>query len=151
MKRSIPFLLALLAACGGGRTGQIAPVAEAEVSLRRFLQAVDDSNFAAMSQHWGTSRGSAHATGEPSDYQKRMVVIQSYLNGSKYRVLSNDPVANVNNQRVLQVEMSRHGCVNMVPITMVRTGNNEWLVNQLDLEKVGSPTRGCGPSDAAPR
>lgn len=150
IKRGLALLPLLLVACGGSG-GQVAPVPEAEASLRDFLQAAADSNFAGMSANWGTARGPASETGQPADYQRRMVIIQAYLHGSKFRVLSNEPAVDASNQRVLQVELSRSGCVNVVPFTMVRTGGGRWVVNQFDLEKVGSPSRACGASDTAPR
>ena len=116
------------------------------------MQAAADSNFVRMSENWGTSRGSASETGNPPDYQQRMVIVQAYLEGMRFRVLSNDPVANIENQRQLLVELTRGNCVNTVPFTMARTGSGRWVVYQFDLEKIGSPVRGCtgatpGPSN----
>jgi hypothetical protein len=125
-------------------------VPEAETTLNAFLQAARDSDFVAMSENWGTARGSARETGTPPDYQRRMVIIEAYMRGIQYRVLSNEPVPNENNLRLLQVEIARGGCIQLVPFTMIRTGGGRWLVNEFDLEKVGSPARGCAPRPAAP-
>jgi hypothetical protein len=103
-----------------------------------------------MAQNWGTTRGSASETGNPPDFQQRMVIIQAYLVGITYRVLSNEAVASAENQRLLQVEMSRDRCINIVPFTMARTGSGRWLVYQFDLEKVGAPTRSCNPQTSTP-
>ena len=146
MTRSLVVAL-LLAACGG-RTGQVPPVLEAEAGLRNFMQAAADSNFVRMSENWGTSRGSASETGNPPDYQQRMIIIQAYLLGIRYRVVSNEAVPNESNQRILQVELTRGPCQNTVPFTMARTGSGRWLVYQFDLERVGPPTRGCSPAPA---
>ena len=102
------------------------------------MQAAADSNYVVMSENWGTSRGAASETGNPGDYQQRMVIIQGYLLGITYRVLSNEAVPNSSNQRTLMLELTRGGCVNMVPFTMVRTGSGRWVVNQFDLEQSGS-------------
>lgn len=149
MRRSLMVFALLLAACGG-RTGQVTPVPEAEIGLRNFMDAAADSNYVRMSENWGTSRGAASETGNPPDYQQRMVIIQGYLLGIKYRVLSNDPVLNSSNQRVLQVELTRGPCQQTVPFTMARTGSGRWVVNQFDLEKVGPPTRSCNSAPASP-
>ena len=114
------------------------------------MQAAADSNFIRMSENWGTSRGSASETGNPPDYQQRMVIIQAYLEGMRFRVLSNDPVANIENQRQLVVELTRGNCVNTVPFTMARTGSGRWVVYQFDLEKIGSPVRGCANATPGP-
>ena len=144
-------MLALLLLGCGGRSGQVAPVPEAELALRNFMQAAADSNFNGMAEHWGTSRGSAAATGNPADFQQRMVIVQAFLKGIRYRVLSNDADPTSANQRVLQVELSRDNCLNLVPFTMARTSQDKWVVYQFDLEKVGAPSRGCTSSGSAPR
>lgn len=149
MRRSLTIFTLLLAACGGG-TGQVTPVPEAEIGLRNFMDAAADSNYVRMSENWGTSRGAASETGNPPDYQQRMVIIQAYLLGIKYRVLSNDPVLNSSNQRTLVLELTRGNCQQTVPFTMARTGSGRWVVYQFDLEKVGPPTRGCNSTPANP-
>jgi hypothetical protein len=150
VKRGLSLLALVLAACGGGK-GQVTPVPAAEASLKTFIQSALDSNLTGMAQHWGTSRGSAATTGIPADYQKRMAIVQTYLSGIGYRVLSNEPRQGLANERVLQVELTRPGCVNVVPFTLVRTNQDEWLVTEFDLEKVSRPGRACGASDGAPR
>jgi hypothetical protein len=138
----------LLGACGGAK-GQVTPSPDAETSLRAFLQAAADSNVAVMAEHWGTNRGSAARTNNPSDYQKRIVIMQAYLRGAQYRLLANEAVPGENNQRLLTVEFSRAGCVSQVPFTMIRTGRGEWLINQFNLELLGSPARACVAQDTA--
>ena len=149
MTRGLVILGVLLSACGGA-SGQVpaAPAPAAEAALQAFLQAVTDSNVNAMADRWGTSRGSSSRTNNPQDYQKRIVIMQAFLRGSQYRVLSNDPVPGENNQRLIQVELTRSGCTNQVPFTMIRTGRGEWLVYQFNLELVGSPNRPCAPPDS---
>lgn len=146
--RGLGIVALLLTACGG-KTGPVAPIPEAELGLRNFMQAVEDSNFVAMSEHWGTSRGAASETGNPEDYQQRMVIVQAYLRGFRYRVLSNEAVVNAENQRLLTVELVRDSCVKSVPFNMARTEKDRWVVYQFDLEKVGSPVRGCNPAPPA--
>lgn len=149
MTRTLVIMGVLLSACrGSGGPAPTAPAPEAETSLQSFLRAVSDSNVAAMADHWGTSRGAASRTNNPPDYQKRVVIMQAFLRGTQYRVLSNDPVPGQNNQRVIQVELSRYSCTNVVPFTMIRTGRGEWLVYQFNLELVGSPNRPCAPPDS---
>lgn len=144
--RSLIVLALVLGACGGRQepvpTG---PVPEAAAAVQEFMRGVADSNLALMAQHWGTSRGPAAETGTPSDYQKRIVIMQAYLRGTTFRILSDTPVPGERGRRVLNVELTRAGCVNVVPFTVVRTGRGQWLVNQFNLEQVGAPTRGCAP------
>ena len=140
----------LLTACGG-RPGQVAPIAEAEQGFRNFMQAAADSNFVRMSENWGTSRGAASETGNPSDYQQRMVIMQAYMLGIQSRVLANEAVPNAENQRMLTVELTRGNCQMTLPFLMARTGSGRWVVYQFDLEKIGPPTRSCNQPAAAPQ
>jgi hypothetical protein len=147
MRSGLVFMGVLLAACGGAR-GQVAPAPEADASLRTFLQAAADSNVNVMAEHWGTSRGSAARTGKPDDYQKRVMIMQAFLKGTVNRIVGTDPVLGENNQRLLQVELTRNGCVAVVPFTMIRTGRGDWLVKEFNLELVPSPSRGCEGRDS---
>ena len=150
IKQACAMVALLLAACGG-RTGQVAPIPEAEQGFRNFMQAVTDSNFTRMAENWGTARGSASETGNPPDYQQRMVIMQAYLLGIRSRVLSNEAVPSAENQRMLTVELTRGNCQMTLPFTMARTSSGRWVVYQFDLEKIGPPTRSCNqPASPAP-
>lgn len=139
------FLVVLFAtACSGTPPGKAAP-ASAEASLHAFLQAAADSNVTKMAEHWGTAKGSAAETGVPEDYPRRIAIMQTYLDGMSSMVLTNDPVAGVTGERVLQVRLTRRDCIRTVPFTMVWTGE-EWLVNSFDLQDVGNPSRPCTDS-----
>jgi hypothetical protein len=128
----------------------VAPIPEAEQGFRNFMQAAADSNFVRMSENWGTSRGAASETGNPSDYQQRMVIMQAYMLGIQSRVLANEAVPNAENQRKLTVELTRGNCQMTLPFLMARTGSGRWVVYQFDLEKIGPPTRSCNQPATAP-
>lgn len=136
-------LLCLAAACGGSRApaSSASPAGSAETAVMAFLEAVADSNLAGMAAHWGTSRGSAAATGQPPDYERRVVVMQSYLANATYRILSN--TAEGEGRRTLILELRRPGCTRQVPFVAVRTDQNAWVVNQVDLTAAGSPLKAC--------
>ena len=140
----LPFVL--MAACHSGGAG-VDPAPAADASLRTFLRAASDSDLVAMAGHWGTSRGPAGETRVPPDYQKRIAIMQVYLGHYNSRVVANQPSQDESNQRILQVELSRPGCLKVVPFTMIRAGN-QWLVYRFDLERIGNPQRSCAPSDS---
>ena len=146
MRSGLVVMGILLAACGGAR-GQVTPSPDADASLHAFLQGAVDSNVTAMAEHWGTQRGSAARTGKPEDYQKRVMIMQAYLKGTTNRVVGTDPVPGENNQRLIQIEFTRAGCVAVVPFTMIRTGRGEWLVYNFNLELVPSAGRVCEGRD----
>jgi hypothetical protein len=147
MRSTVVLAAALLAACGGSGApaARSTPVASSSEALRAFMQAAADSNLTRMAQLWGTSRGSAIETGSPSDYEKRLIVMQSYLRGDSAHVVSDTPVTGDANRRHLAIALYRQGCAKQIPATMVRTKAGGWVVNSVDLTSAGNPARPCEP------
>jgi hypothetical protein len=138
--------LALLAACGGGTaaTNTVAPAASARESVNEFMQAVADSNLSKMAMLWGTANGPAAVTGQPADYERRILVMHSFLRGASHELATEYPGAS-DDRRTVVVRMSRGGCNYDLPVTAVRTSRHGWLVNSFDLSVIGAPGRACGP------
>ena len=140
----------LLVACSGGGTTASAPVAPspgtARGTVESFMQAVADSNLAQMASLWGTAAGPAAKTRQPPDYERRIVVMQSYLRNESHRLLPSTPSGGGRDE--IQVEIRRELCTWIVPFTVVRLGDNTWVVNQMDLTKAGNPARPCAPGAA---
>jgi hypothetical protein len=137
-------------ACGGATTStaqSAAPQAGAEAAVQNFLRAVADSNLDKMAQLWGSSKGPAAKTHQPSDYERRLIVVQAYLRGADFRIISNSDDDSSKDRRVLQVEMTRAGCDEVVPFTTTRAGKS-WLVTAIDLDALGSPGRRCDQADS---
>ena len=139
-----------LAACSGGGTTGSDPVAPSKGTARgtveSFMQAVADSNLTRMAELWGTAAGPAAKTGQPSDYERRIVVMQSYLRNESHRVLPSTPSGGGTEE--LQVEIRRELCTWVVPFTVIRLGDTTWVVNQVDVAKAGNPARPCAPGAA---
>lgn len=136
---------AALVACSGNAGTSLAqspatPQGAAEITLQSFMQAVADSNLVKMAELWGTAKGSAARTKEPSDYERRIVVMQAYLRNLPYRILSNTADGTRTDVRILQVGYTRDGCEAIVPVTVVQSPGG-WVVNSIDLSQVGSPGR----------
>jgi hypothetical protein len=136
----------LLAACGGSRgpmTVSTAPAYESgQAVVEQFMGAVVDSNLTRMGQLWGTSRGPAAVTGDPSDWQRRIVAMQAWLKGGTSRVLGEDRTAD-DNRRTVTLELTRGGCARQVPFHVLRLSNGSWIVWNVDLEAAGNPARPC--------
>lgn len=144
---SIAAALVLAACSGGGQAAPgAAPAATAERVVQDFMRAVADSNLTKMAQLWGSAKGAAGTTREPADYERRITIMQAYLRGAQYRIMSNDADPSASGQRLLQVELKREHCEKVVPFSLIRTGNT-WLINRVDLGAAGSPGRPC---DGAP-
>ncbi len=105
------------------------------------MQAVADSNLAKMAGLWGTANGPASRTGQPSDWERRIAIMQAYLRSDGFRVTSDVPEST--DRRALQVEIRRQTCTWSVPFIAVRTNAGSWLVNQVDLTAAGNPARPC--------
>jgi hypothetical protein len=129
------------------------------------MQAAADSNIARMAELWGTRAGAAGKTGQPPDYERRLVIMQAYLSGAPYRLVpggaaqvepasggggekSPGPVDDPTSRQVV-VQLDRPGCLKFVPFQVVKTPDNAWVVNQVDLAAAGHPKRPCTPEKTA--
>jgi hypothetical protein len=134
----------VLAACGGGSSAESsAPVASAADAAMAFLRAAADSNVTRMAELWGTSSGPASKTNQPTDYQRRIVVIQSFVWNDSSKVIGQAAVPGENNRRTVTVAIWRGGCMKQLPFSMVRTRDGAWLVQDPRLELAGNPARPC--------
>ena len=125
--------------------GGAAPSPSPEFALNEFMAAVADSNLPKMAEFWGTAKGSAAETGNPSDYPKRVEVMQIYLRGFTYRLQASTPVDASRSAQSMQVQMIRGDCAKTVCMTAVRTNNDRWVIQEIDLTAVGSPAAPCAP------
>ncbi len=137
----------LVAACGGGGggAGQVHPSNTASAAVENFMRAVTDSNLNAMASLWGTANGSAARTKQPADYERRIVVMRSYLVNDDWRIVSDTPDGSEGRHSV-QVQLRRQACTWTVPFGVLQLSDKSWIVNQLDLTTAGNPARGCNPS-----
>ena len=107
------------------------------------MRAVSDSNLTKIAELWGSAKGSAAATRQPPDYERRIVIIQSYLRHDDYRITAD--AAEGSDGRSLQVELRRQACTWTVPFTVIKTSGG-WLVSNVDLTRAGNPVRPCDPN-----
>jgi hypothetical protein len=130
-----------LVACGGGGPAPAPPVASAAGAVQGFMKAVADSNLAKMGTLWGTARGSASQTRQPPDWERRVAIMQAYLQNDSFRVTADVPASDPN-RRELLVEIKRRTCTWSVPFVAVKSGQG-WLVTQVDISTAGNPARPC--------
>jgi len=137
----------LLAACGGGSGGAetVHPASTASAAVQDFMKAVADSNLAAMAALWGTSKGSASRTRQPADYERRIVVMQSYLSHDDFRILGDAPEGS-EARHTVQVQIRRGACTWSIPFLVILVADGGWIVNQMDLTAAGNPARPCESS-----
>jgi hypothetical protein len=139
-------LAVLLAACGGGSApSTVAPTTSARGAVDAFMQAVADSNVTQMGNLWGTSAGPAAKTNQPSDWEKRIVVMQTYLQNESHRVVADAPEGTGDTRHAVQVEIRRQLCSWVVPFTAIKLADGTWIVNQVDVTAAGNPAQPCAP------
>lgn len=148
----MPFLFVVLAlivvGCGGSGPGSVSPDAGPTAAVDQFMRAVADSNLTRMAELWGTTRGPAASTKQPSDYERRIQIMHAYLKGSDAKVLS--ALERADDRVVYHVELARADCRRNVPFTVVRVRGDLWVVNAIDLAAVGTPGRPCASEDRRP-
>lgn len=149
MRIGLVLLTMTMVACGGKPGPGVGVDPGPGATVQHFMQAVADSNLNRMAELWGTSKGPAATTHQPSDYQKRVAIIWAYLRGSTARVMGE--IERTDNRSVLAVEVSRADCRKRVPFTMVRTGSGSWVINAIELALVGVPGSPCASEDKKPR
>jgi hypothetical protein len=144
-----PWVFAVvLAACGGASApSTTTPSNSAKGAVDGFMQAVADSNLAQMAALWGSTSGPAARTRQPPDYERRITIMQTYLQNESHRVVS-DVADGSEGRRALQVEIRRQLCTWIVPFTAIRLTDGSWIVNQVDLAAAGNPARPCMPGGA---
>ena len=143
-----PVLLAGLAAlaCGGGTSiagGPVEPAGSSSQALTSFMRAAADSNLARMAELWGNADGPAARTGQPPEWEKRVIIMQTYLRGDSSRVVTDVPVSGSDSQRRVIVALYRTGCVKQIPAIVTRTKSGGWLVENVDISAAGNPARPC--------
>jgi hypothetical protein len=141
-------LAAAVAACGGSTATQttVVPVTSARGAVDQFMQAVADSNLAKMATLWGSAGGPAARTGQPPDYERRIVVMQAFLQNEGHTIVSDTPDSGPD-RHLVQVELRRQLCTRLVPFTVIKIADGSWLVNQVDLTAAGNPARPCLPGN----
>jgi len=136
----------LLAGCAGGAAaGSVRPANTPSTAVQEFMRAVADSNVDKMAMLWGTAKGPAGRTKQPADYERRIVIMQTYLSHDDSRILSDTPDA-AGDRHEIQVQLRRQACTWTVPFGVVQLADRSWIVQQIDLTAAGNPARPCNPS-----
>ncbi len=165
-RRSLLVLVAVVAA-GCTTVVQRGPGAGvvAQLSLERFLQASNARDLEGMARLFGTESGPSWDTGstlgcafkmigswfggsrciQKHDVEVRMDAIAQILRHEDYRMVREESVAGrMNRATRVYVDLTVNGQVlSEIPFVMVRTGGGQWLVEEIDLERVmARPGRG---------
>lgn len=147
----IPMLLAAVAACSRN-SGPSTPVPQSmNESVAQFLAAVKANDLTRMGNLWGTERGPASQTMNGEVLRQRVTVIQKYLDHSGYRIIEGPLlVPSRDDLRTFRVELQRSGCIQVIPIDVIRTRSGGWLVYDVHLE-TANPSARCQPAGTGTR
>lgn len=151
-RRLVPYLLAVLAACGGNPAPATPSPATPADALAGFLDAVRESDLSRMGQLWGSERGPAASWMDPEELNKRVAVIQKYLGHSGYRVVEGPmPIPGQSRRMAFRVELRRQDCVHVQAIDVVRVDRGGWVVQDVHLGEARSPVQACPSGTGTPR
>ena len=148
----VPYLLAVLAACGGNPAPATPSPATPADALAGFLDAVRQNDLSRMGQLWGSERGPAAGWMDSEELNKRVAVIQKYLAHGGYRVVEG-PMPVPGNARMMsfRVELRRDDCLHIQPIDVVRVSRGGWVVQDVHLGDATSPVQACPSGTGTPR
>ena len=135
------FGIVLFTACSGSapRTQVDASFAPA-MTVERFLRATNQNDLDTMAALFGTRDGSIARTWSQQEIDDRMVLFASVLRHTDYTIASEQLVAGRRDEATqLNVQMVIRSDTVMVPFTLVRTAQQNWLIEQIGIDRV---TRG---------
>jgi len=157
---SVVTMLVALGVAGCTTTVQRGPGAGvvAQLSLERCLQAANERDIESMGRLFGTVDGPIWDTGSTfgcffkkigswfggtscvkhSDVEVRLDAIARVLEHEDYRVVREEPVAGrLNEATRIFVDLTVNGeSVPDIPFVVVRARGGQWLVEEVDLQKV---------------
>ena len=135
-------VLAVLACASKASPSIMLPV-DPEVTLSRFMSAVQANDLLSMGQLWGTKDGPAVLKMERAELNQRLTVMQIMLKHERYEITADVLTTGLDDEtRAYHLRLMRLGCQVDVPFQLVRLGEG-WLVSVIDLTQAGNPARAC--------
>ena len=130
-------------ACGSKASPAIMLPLDPEVTLSRFMSAVQAKDLASMSQLWGTKDGLAEQKMERAELNQRLTVMRIMLKHERYEITADLLTAGLDDKTLAyHIRLMRLVCQVDVPFELVRVGEG-WLVSVIDLTQAGNPARAC--------
>jgi hypothetical protein len=113
-----------------------------ETSVQAFLAAARGGDVQQMAHYWGGPDGPAARTRKPAFWERRIEVIQKYLENDSASVATVGTVSGQPGQVLVTMRIYRAKCRTLVPFA---TGKwkDLWLVQNVDLSAAGNPARPC--------
>jgi hypothetical protein len=133
-------LIALLAlACGRPAAPEhAAPVLAPAVVAERFLLAAEAQDLEMMARMFGTHSGSVLQRDGRDDSYERMATLASLLAHDRFTIAGERRVPGRSAATEILADMIFGEEAVRVPLTLVRTRQGSWLVEQVDLESLAA-------------
>lgn len=135
------FGVVLFAACSGSapRT-PVDPSFAPAMTVERFLRATNQNDLDTMASLFGTRDGPITRTWSQQEIDDRMLLFASVLRHTDYNIASEQLVSGRRDEATqLNVQMVIRTDTVVVPFTLVRTAQQNWLIEQIGIDQV---TRG---------
>ncbi len=145
LKKSWIGAIVMVVSCGGQSAAPFIAPASPELTVTSFLSAVRSNDLNMMARLWGTKDGPVLGRMDSEELQRRLFVMQAYLDHQGFEVMPPDPGAlTMPNERSLKIRLLRNGCEVALPVTVVQTDFG-WLISNINLDEIGNPNVGCRP------
>jgi hypothetical protein len=133
--------LVMLAACAAPTTqAGVASSMGPAMTIERFLRATNQNDLDTMASLFGNRDGSVTRVWSRKEVDERMLIFSTVLRHSDYTIMGEEVVAGRRGEATqLNVQMVIQGDTIQVPFTLVLTTNQNWLIENIGIERV---TRG---------
>jgi hypothetical protein len=130
-----------LAACGGGRTGEV-PAGRSPgpaLVVERYLQAANANDLDTMMELFGTADQTIDQLDGRAMAERRMYVLASLLRHDDFAFRSQQSMPGRTSEAALvRVSLVKGGETVIVPFTVVRRKGGGWIIEQVDVEPLTS-------------
>jgi hypothetical protein len=134
--------VAILCACASSAPAPREPGLAPTMTIERFLRAANQNDLDTMAALFGTKEGSVARSWSRKEIDDRMFLLASLLRHSDYSISAEQIVPgrrDVATQYTVSLVLQQ-GPV-QVPFTMVRFGDNQWIIEQIGIERITHPSR----------
>jgi hypothetical protein len=106
--------------------------------VERFMQLATAKNYGQMGYAFGTREGAILSREPQPSVERRMYAIATILQNDRYVIRDQSPIPGRNEADAVQltVQVTQGGQSRDVPFVAVRTTRGNWLVEQIDLERL---------------
>ncbi|HET7462179.1 MAG TPA: hypothetical protein VFJ82_13060 [Longimicrobium sp.] len=116
----------------------VRPAASATEVVERFMQLATAKNYGQMGYVFGTRDGAIIAREPQPNVERRMFAIASILQNDRFVIRGQNSIPGRPEADAVQltVQVTQGGQSKDVPFVAVRTTHGNWLVEQIDLERL---------------